>query len=410
MLAAIDRLITPGRARALAVVLALVYGAATLIWLMTLKGGMDVFHQPLGGDFIIFYGASSLTLHGHAAAAFDPHVLLLAERAAVAGVQPGLEWCYPPTYQLLLAPLALVPFPLAYALFLAVTGAVYLLMIRKISTHRSALLMACVFPGAVVDAWQGQNGLLTAGLLGLGLMSVERRPWLGGAILGLLVYKPQFGVLLPLLLIGTGRWKSVLAAAASGGLFIAASVAAFGIEPWRAFFQNLPSVSASLGAGLLPWAKVPSVFVALLWLGVPKTLAYAVQVAFGLAIAALTVAAWRRPGPHALKVGLAALATLLISPYSFNYDLVLLAIPIAAVAEHARTHVLPTGTKTAMLLAVFTPNLFLGLADAIHLQLMPLAILITYAAVWRALRAAAPESSAQSPDFSARPLTTAALP
>jgi hypothetical protein len=383
MLATIDAFITPTRTRVAAYVLLAIYLATTAVWLMTTHHLMDGFHQPLGGDFIIFYSASSMTLHGHAAAAFDPKALLAVQRAIIPGIRPGLEWCYPPTFQLLIAPLALAPFPLAYALFVAATLAPFLMLISMIVPGRGVLGMSCAFPGTFPNAWQGQNGFLTTSLFGGGLLLIDRRPWLAGALLGLLVYKPQFGVLLPVLLIGTGRWKATLSAALSGGVFIALSALILGLAPWLAFFRTLPEVSVALASGQLPWSKMASVFVAARWLGADTPTAYGLQIVTAIVIAAATLVAWRRPGDLGLKVGLAALAAFLMSPYSFNYDLVLLAVPIAVTAAFGRDHDLPVGTKSFLLLAAFTPVLFLGIAKTTHLQLMPAAILVCYGALFR---------------------------
>jgi hypothetical protein len=383
MLGKIDRLIIPARVKAAAIVLLAIYLVTTAVWLATTRHLIDGFHQPLGGDFIIFYGASSMTLHGQAALAFDPHALLAAERAVIPGVRSGLEWCYPPTFQLLIAPLSLAPFVVAYGLFVLLTLAPYLLLIQMIVPGRASLAAAGAFPGVFVNAWQGQNGFLTTALFGYGLLSLDRRPWLAGAILGLLVYKPQFGILLPILLLGTGRWKSTLAAALSASAFIGVSALILGPDAWLAFFRTAPGVSAALSSGQLPWSKMASVFVAARWLGAAAPIAYALQGLTAIVIGAVTLVVWRRPGDMGLKAGLAMLATFLMSPYSFNYDLVVIAVPIAVTVRYGRDHVLAEGVKAALLLGAFTPILFLGIAKLTHVQLMPVAILICYCALLR---------------------------
>ncbi|HZZ35325.1 MAG TPA: glycosyltransferase family 87 protein [Caulobacteraceae bacterium] len=400
MLRRLESLITLPRVRACALVLVGAYALSAIVWVATLNGLIDVFGQPLGGDFIIFHGASSLTLAGRPLTAYDPDALLAAQRAAAAGAPSGLIWCYPPTFQLLIAPLALLPLAAAYAAWLAASFALYVALIRRLSDHRLALLIAFAFPGFFVAALQGQNGFLTTAVLGFGLMMLDRRPWLAGAILGLLVCKPQFGLMLPLLLIGTGRWRSVAGAALSGAGLMALATAVFGLEAWEAFFKGLPAVSAALSNGQIPWAKIPSTYVALAWLGVPKALAYAVHGGFAVVVALVTLAAWRGSAPHSLKVGLAVLATLLVTPYAFNYDLVMLASPIAAVAEYGRRHPLPPGTVLAMVLAYISPNAFLGLAKASHVQLMPLALIVAFVALARVAHAgkiAAPAPLALEP-------------
>jgi multidrug transporter EmrE-like cation transporter len=392
---AIERWLTPGRMLVAALVVLAGNLLATAVWIATQRHLLDRFGQPVGGDFIIFYAASALTLKGQAMAAFSAKAMLAAERAAVAGTPAGLLWCYPPSFQLLIAPLALMPFAAAYAVWSGLGAAAYLAVVTRVSRHRWTLLFACAFPGLFVTLWQGQTSLFVGAALGAGLMLLDRRPWIAGAVLGLLVCKPQFAILLPLLMLGTGRWRSIGGAAISVMAALAISAAVFGLPLWRMFLTNLPEVSASLTRGELPWAKVPSVFVALAWLGLPHTLAMALHVAIGLAVALATLASWRRPGPLPLKAALAVLATLIITPYSFNYDLVLLALPIAAVAEWGRFNPLPTGTKLSIAFAAFIPNLFLSLAQHAHVQLTPFALLFVFAMVWRAYAATAVAPSAR---------------
>jgi hypothetical protein len=125
----------------------------------------------------------------------------------------------------------------------------------------------------------------------------------------------------------------------------------------------------------------------LAWLGVPHGIALILQGLVALGVALVTVWAWRKPGPLPLKVGLAVLGTLIATPYDFNYDLVLLAIPIAALASVSRRHRLPVGTKLAIGLAALAPSPLQALAQSTHLQLTPLAILLMFWAVWRAYAA-----------------------
>ena len=64
------------------------------------------------------------------------------------------------------------------------------------------------FPAVFVNLGHGHNGFLTAALMGLALLLLDRRPIVSGILFGLLAYKPQFGLLIPLVLIATGRWKT----------------------------------------------------------------------------------------------------------------------------------------------------------------------------------------------------------
>jgi len=195
------------------------------------------------------------------------------------------------------------------------------------------------FPGVFVNAEHGQNGFLTTALLGGGLLMLERqRPVLAGLLFGLLSYKPQFGVLLPIALAVGFHWRAFISAAATSAVAACLSCAIFGVETWRAFLASLPLTTGYvLEGGAAGWEKMQSAFTAVRMLGGTIGEAYAAQ---GLMVAIAAVAVvlvWRRPISVALKGSVLAIATLLATPYVFDYDLVLLTLPIAWIAAEARS-------------------------------------------------------------------------
>ena len=293
-------------------------------------------------------------------------------------------WHYPPPFHLVVAPLGLLPYYPAYWLFLAATLPLYLLLARRISDHPLALLLALALPAVFVNAFHGQNAFLNTALFGFGLLLLERRPVLAGALIGLLAYKPHLGLLLPFALAAAGYWRSFIAAAITAMLFCAVSTLAFGLDYWLAWYRNLALVARVLEDGNLPWAKMPTLFAFASLLGAPARLAYALQIAAALPVALATVWAWRREGPLELKVALAATATLMMSPYLFDYDLVLMALPIGLLAERMRRSGQRGGAALLVLVAM-APLVGPGLAEAAHIQPMPFAAAALYVLSWRAL-------------------------
>ena len=184
-----------------------------LVWIYLSHGMVSPGGKPLGGDFIAFWSASWLALQGHAADAYQVARIVEAHK----GVAPTLEtinlWPYPPTFFLLIWPLALLPYPLAYALFMLLTFAGLAVVVYRIAPRRETLVLLLAFSGVFINAINGQNGFLTASMLGLGLLSLERRPWLAGVCFGLLTLKPHLGLLLPLALLCSGSWKTIFTAA-----------------------------------------------------------------------------------------------------------------------------------------------------------------------------------------------------
>jgi hypothetical protein len=68
-----------------------------------------------------------------------------------------------------------------------------------------------------INAVGGQNNTWTAALFGGGLSLLERRPLLAGGLLGLLIYKPQFGLLIPVALLAGRHWRASKGVAVSLG-------------------------------------------------------------------------------------------------------------------------------------------------------------------------------------------------
>src|SRR5207237_2691224 len=99
------------------------------------------------------------------------------------------------------------------------------------------LLLALAYPAVFVNLGHGHNGFLTAALIGFALVNLDTRPILAGILFGLLAYKPQFGLMIPLVLFATGRWRAVVAAGATVGLLALAATLAFGFDTWHAFFR-----------------------------------------------------------------------------------------------------------------------------------------------------------------------------
>src|SRR5439155_20475230 len=112
----------------------------------------------------------------------------------------------------------------------------YLVTVRAILPRPDALLPAIAFPAVFVNTGHGQNGFFTAALLGGALQIMEKYPALAGVLFGLLAYKPQFGLLIPLALLASRRWTTIAAAAVTVTASVVLSVAILGTDVWHAFF------------------------------------------------------------------------------------------------------------------------------------------------------------------------------
>lgn len=368
-----------------------VYLAAAIAWVGMSENLVDAKGKPLGYDFITFWAGSFLALAGEAAASFDMARIFAAEQIAVPGSDKLFLWHYPPTFHLVVLPLALLPYLWSYAAWTVATFAAYAAVVRRFAPRAETLWALVAFPGVFINAFHGQNGFLTAALLGAALLQLETRPLLAGVLFGLLSWKPQLGLLVPVALLCGRQWAAFLAAAATTLAFVGVSYAAFGAEPWLAFWHNMPLVRLLLDSGDLPWAKIPSLYVALRMLGLPAAPSYGLHAAMALAVFVAVARAWRGAAPAPLKAAVLVAGAVLIPPYLFDYDLALLAIPIAILAWHGVRAGWRPYEREVLVAAWLTPLVAPNIADQLGL---PLAFAILLALFMLALRRAATESNA----------------
>jgi hypothetical protein len=382
-----ERWITAERVAGYSSLVLAIYVLMAVLWVALSRDFLDPAGKPLGADFINFYAASDLALQGRLAEAYDIPRMVAAEQAIVpAAAGQVVPWQYPPTFALLILPLALLPYSVAFLLFMGTTLALYLWLVHAILPDRRALLAALAFTAVLVNALGGQNGFLSAALLGGGLILLETRPITAGVLLGLLTYKPHLGILLPLVLAAGGYWRVIGMAALSALIFALVAWLVFGAESWQAFWDHLPLAGDYLRSGVLPWDKMASVFAAARLLGASATLASGLQAIAALAVAALGIQAWRQGGSLELRAALAVIGTTIAVPALYDYDLVPLAIPIAILAADGLSAGWMPGMRTLLVIAWLAPMIGTSLTRYAHLPIMPLVLVALFWACWRRLQ------------------------
>jgi hypothetical protein len=311
----------------LAYVLLLAGSAIQGYWLIDAAG------RAIANDFVNVWAAGKLVLAGQPAAAYDWTFHREVEVAALGHDFDGYYgWHYPPPFLFVATVLAALPYLAALLLWIAVTLPAYVVTVRAIMGERLGLLLACGFPGVVWNAAVGQNGFVTAALVGAVLVQMERRPVVAGMCLGLLTYKPQFGILFPFVLAVEGRWRVIAAAAMSAAAVGAASLLAFGTEAWHAFAAWMPVTSEAVFAdGRAGLNKLQSLLGVVRWLGADITTAWIAQGVLMAGSAVAVAALWRCPIPYEIKAAALAVGALLATPYLYIYDFPVLAVPIAFV-------------------------------------------------------------------------------
>jgi len=322
-------------------------------------------HEP-AEDWLVFHTAARAFLDGDHALIWDGarFTALLNERYAAWLSSPLLlhPWVYPPSFLLLLLPFGLVGAGVGLALFLLVTyGAVLAAAARVGADWRRRLVYLFTLtlcPAVGSTAFTGQNAYLTSALFLGGFSLVERRPWIGGAVLGLLSAKPQFFLLVPVALAGARNWRALVGAVAGAGLLALAALTVFGSGDWLAWF-GLATGSNGLYADWVTVGRLNgiSLFACARLLGASPSVANLAQMT-GIVLAG-TVVFWvfRATARHELRLAAILAGAILAAPHASGQDGVLLGLAAAAFLTSALEDGLPVSDAVVASLVWISPLL-----------------------------------------------------
>ncbi|MEA2001966.1 MAG: glycosyltransferase family 87 protein [Actinomycetota bacterium] len=295
----------------------------------------------LGGDYPAFYAAGSIALEGD----WDELYLADRQRTEQAGLiddQGGfLYFSYPPFVAAAYAPLSGVDYRWSFLIHtvlmaLALHGAVKLLwpFLKDAGWPPVALFtLALAFYPLLRSVPGGQNTTLSLLLLALVVrLDHEERPMLAGLAMAMLLFKPQFGVVMvPLLVVGR-RWRMLGGWVAGAGLLYVTSVLLMGgswVADWWEQASSFRDVNVT--ANGVNFVSYPGFVENLAGVGSPLVwvVGYGLGGAVGLVVAYFW---WKYPRSHALpRFALAAAAVVVAAPQTLYYDAGLLLLGLVAV-------------------------------------------------------------------------------
>src|SRR5258708_5636640 len=333
------RLSSSGSARPYAVPLVVflisaVFVALTTVHLAALYAVGEWIRDRAGhyilADFVTLWSAGALVRDGQAVGVYDWEIAKQAQVAVIGMDYPGhLGFHYPPPFLFVVAALAYLPFGLSYVGWIIATFVPYAAVVRALVGRPIGWWLGLAFPALFYNFVIGQNGCLTAALMGATLLFGPTRPIVAGICLGLLTYKPQYGPLFPLVLVATGQWRVIFAAALTTVTIAAISWLAFGSGAWLAFFQWAPMTPTFLTNGTVYFGKLQSMLGFVQFAGGSERVAWIAHWSLAAAVATAVVLLWRSTVRYELKAAALATGAVLATPYVFMYDLVVLAIPMA---------------------------------------------------------------------------------
>ena len=347
--------------------------AGTHGWIVPLSG-------PNTTDFVSFYAAGSLANAGTPALAYD-HAAHLAAEEAIVGQGIGYQFFnYPPVYQALFAPIARLPYLVAFIAFETATLLLFLLVARRILDDfgTTALIALIAFPKVWWNFGLGQNAFLTAALFGAATLLLDRRPVLAGMCFGAMCYKPHFALLVPLALGVGGHWRAFAAAAGTAAALVLLSIALLGWGAWQAFIATAGASHTMYESGRILFGGFVSPFGAMRLLGAGVGLSYVVQGLFTLVAAAVVAIVWRRGLSAPVRNAVLASATLIAVPLALIYDLMIGAVAGCWLLRGAGRDAVPGWEKTLLALIYVAMLDGRALAETLSIPVNTIAALILF--------------------------------
>lgn len=360
-------------------------------------GGRTRFGSDLGADYAGFYTAGWMLNHYPAADLYDTDTQdrVHHELHPHLGPHEKLPYVHPPLVAWAFRPLALLPYPWSFAVWLVISLGLYLtglLLTLRTTTltpgdRLTVLLVAPSFEPFVTECWLGGQLSAVAFCCLAVTVAFDRagRPLASGMALGLALYKPTLLlVILPVLVVAR-RWWALAGVTLTGMALAGLTLAAVGWEGSRAFLDKLLGFTGTAtqvsGLELRTWKYVDfNAFTRLLvGPGVVQRLCF-----LALALPTLAIVlgrAWQL-GRGGLREGrllwaIALLATPVLNVYVGIYDSVLAVLGalvlIDALGRPAAQ--LPAGLQFWLVALYVTPWFTQPLAQSIHLQLFTLVVL-----------------------------------
>ncbi len=359
------------------------------MWVWTFTSGSGLFDgigRPVGTDFSSFWAAGQLVLSGDASAVYNPDLHFVAQKAVFGpDYKDYYGFFYPPTFLLISAGLGMLPY--LWSLFLWQVGGMvlyYSALRQMLPKNWKMAVIILGFPCVFLALGHGQNSFFTTALFTFGVLNLKRRPVFAGICFGLLAYKPQLALLVPVAVIATSHWRVFIAAGVTAFAFVGLSAAVLGVDCFTAYAElGATTRSALLENGGPGWHKIQTLFAALRSVGVPVTVSYFAQAILSLLSAVFVWHIWRSKADDLLKISALCVASLLATPFVLDYDLLLLAPALASFACLAVQTGWRAHEKWLLALAFTAPLYTRNVAEIIYLPLGFLSLIGFAALIWR---------------------------
>jgi hypothetical protein len=294
----------------------------------------------IGRDFLNFWMYGRAAWLPNPGRFYDPQLYNEALAALLGPGYPGQNWSYPPSIMLLAAPFGRLGYFPALLCWTAAGVGLFIWVARR-AVGDNRLLVAILFsPAAIFCLMSGQSSLITAAMLLTIVSCLDRRPVLAGILIGLLTLKPQLGLLFPVMLAASGRWRVFIVAALTTVLIVGVTAAVFGPQVWLDYLvKGIPTQNLVLvDPERVGTPFYPTIFMNVRGADASYAVAMTVQACFSALAAGLVFWAYRfrKDADPQLLTALFFACSVCVGPYLLSYDtlaLVCLAVMLLAAGK-----------------------------------------------------------------------------
>ncbi len=255
----------------------------------------------------------------------------------------NLPYVHPPFVAAMFRPLASLPYPTAYAVWLVLSAGLYgaglaitwrVLPAMPAGDRMLAMLLALTFEPFLMECWLGGqlSGLAFASLALAFFWEQKGKPLLSGLALGLILYKPTLVILLLPMLVVAMRWRTLLGVALTAVSLGLISLAAVGKSVCLSYLDAIQGFTGTTtGTGMVrkDWKFIDLNFFFRNLFGEPTTLGRVLVLTIAAVILGFLFISWRRmdrggESRRWLVWAGTVTSTMVVNVYMGIYDLILI--------------------------------------------------------------------------------------
>lgn len=357
--------LTIQRVKGYSVILLLFLVAMTGMVIAVQHGVFGPYGETVFTDFSSLYAAGSLAISSAPTHVYSWEAIQQTQLAIYH--DPSVSYnifFYPPPILLLLAPLAHLPYLVAFYFWIGIQLLAYIVVIqmllrRILPLYPVGIIPFLAFPAVFYSEGIGQNALLTVVIMGSFFLFMDQgRKLLAGLILGCLFYKPHFGLAFPFIFLLSKEWRVFLGAMVSVLSIVALTSFFFTPEIWASYINYAMADMTHVYGGLKEAGKTVntnifiSIYGTLSTLHLHKEVALTVHFLVAALATIMTTHFWMATTNKAIRNGSLIACMLLVPPVIVFYELLLMVLAFIYLVDDVRRHGWLAGEKLLFLLTV----------------------------------------------------------